>query len=697
MAGGQGGPGGSIVQHREGSAPGFVEQHEPNAFDYAGLLRPLRGLYARVVVLALFCGALGAIVGWRVVHPKYKCEGLIRIAYVLPSVMHQTDQNGPIEMFDAFLHAEAVGMQSWRLINLALSDPAWQVTGKGNSPEDVHQFATGLAVDHPNSTDTLHVTFTGDDPIGAAAAVKSIINVFAADYTKRQAHIQQQRLETLVERQDDLQHQADDLEAQSRAISKEFGGVDLERTYDAEDEQLLDLSRQLAAVRLALAIVQEQPQQQAQVQGTQAQGTTVNVPQTAQHAADLSVDQIAMTDPIMQGYLADQERLQDHLADLDASGLERKNPEVVMTVDKIRRAQERVANYANQYRLLHAATATLTSVNPTVIPGTTVASNAQTVDTLRQNEAALSQAYEKIKAELPNLFEKRRQLEDIASNMQNVHRELTEVTERRDSLQVESAAGDRLEIVSTGEVPVAPMTDHRLYAAAAGGVAGAVIPAALIIGFGTIRRRFRYADEAAADLSVREAGFDMLGVLPAMRDDVDDPEQAADTAQCIHQLRARMQITQNTDRGNVYLVTSASPGDGKTSVAMSLAMSYAASGARTLLIDCDLVGQRLTHGLHAEGNPGLREALTTGRLSLQKFASNLSILTTGNAEAHDACTIAPAFIRRLTRACRSHFDAIFFDCGPILGSVEASVVAPEVDGVVFIVSRGQKPGRPNVL
>jgi Mrp family chromosome partitioning ATPase len=97
--------------------------------------------------------------------------------------------------------------------------------------------------------------------------------------------------------------------------------------------------------------------------------------------------------------------------------------------------------------------------------------------------------------------------------------------------------------------------------------------------------------------------------------------------------------------------------------------------------------------LHAEGNPGLREALTTGRLSLQKFASNLSILTTGNAEAHDACTIAPAFIRRLTRACRSHFDAIFFDCGPILGSVEASVVAPEVDGVVFIVSRGQKPAQ----
>src|ERR1700722_3525356 len=81
VAGGQGGPGGSIVQHREASGPGFVEQHEPNAFDYAGLLRPLRGLYARVVVLALFCGALGAIVGWRVVHPKYKCEGLIRIAY----------------------------------------------------------------------------------------------------------------------------------------------------------------------------------------------------------------------------------------------------------------------------------------------------------------------------------------------------------------------------------------------------------------------------------------------------------------------------------------------------------------------------------------------------------------------------------------------------------------------------------------
>ena len=124
---------------------------------------------------------------------------------------------------------------------------------------------------------------------------------------------------------------------------------------------------------------------------------------------------------------------------------------------------------------------------------------------------------------------------------------------------------------------------------------------------------------------------------------------------------------------------------------MSLALSFAAAGSRTLLIDCDFVGRRLTHGLRAEKSPGVREAMTSGTLTLIPVTKNLRVLPAGRVNSLDACTIASGFIKRLIRTCRKQFDVIFFDSGPILGSVEASVVASEVDSVVVVVARGQKP------
>jgi Mrp family chromosome partitioning ATPase/uncharacterized protein involved in exopolysaccharide biosynthesis len=662
-----------------------LEQHAPQTFDYTSLLRPLRGRYLLVILLSLIGGASGGLIGWHLTNAKYRCEGLIRIAYVLPSVMHQTDQNGPIQMYDAFLHSEAVAMQSWRLIQLALNDPAWEAVGKGNSTQEVHQFASGLLVEHLNNTDTIHVTFTSGDPRIAAAAVRSIIDVYAADYTDRQSRAEQQRLKALVDRQKELTLQLQGLEAQSRQISKQFGGVDLERTYDAENLQLLDLGRRLTDVRLALATAHGQP--------IEAKPLAPGQPQPDSSDQNLSIGQIAMADPLMRGYLADQERYEDQLADLEAVGLEESNPSVVLATNKLRRAEQRVADYAARYRALRATTAALASAGPAGADGTAPpsVSGVQSIQSLQQTEAALSGAYDKIKLELPNLLETRRQLEDLTTATANLRRELSEVTERRDSLQVESAVGDRLEVLSTGEVPVAPFMEHRPYFAAAGALGGLLIPASLLIGVGTLRRRYRYADETAADMRGDVSGLELLGVLPALREDLSDSEAAADAAQCIHQFRARMQVAQQTERGNVYLVTSASPGEGKTSIAMALALSFAASGARTLLIDCDLVGRRLTHGLHAEQSSGVREAVATGKVPLLPIAHNLSVLPAGRADSHDACTIASAFIRRLTGECRKHFDVIFYDSGPILGSVETSVLAPEVDSVVFVVSRGQQP------
>jgi Mrp family chromosome partitioning ATPase len=140
-----------------------------------------------------------------------------------------------------------------------------------------------------------------------------------------------------------------------------------------------------------------------------------------------------------------------------------------------------------------------------------------------------------------------------------------------------------------------------------------------------------------------------------------------------------------------YLVSSASPQEGKTSLCLALGLSFTASGARTLVIDADLVGKGLTRGLRAEGVPGFREALRTGRLSATERPDGLSVLTAGDSDAAEISKISSNAIRRLLDEARKHFDTILIDSGPILGSVEATVTAREVDGVIVTIARGQEP------
>src|SRR4029079_11029440 len=125
----------------------------------------------------------------------------------------------------------------------------------------------------------------------------------------------------------------------------------------------------------------------------------------------------------------------------------------------------------------------------------------------------------------------------------------------------------------------------------------------------------------------------LLGILPRLPEKLSDPEQAAVAAHCIHQIRIMLQVGQNPDQCRTFMVTSASTGDGKTSLTMALGLSFAASGRKTLGIDCDMVGQGLTHRLKAHGVAGLIETLNLGTLRghVRKTATKgLYILPIGN-------------------------------------------------------------------
>jgi capsular exopolysaccharide synthesis family protein len=198
----------------------------------------------------------------------------------------------------------------------------------------------------------------------------------------------------------------------------------------------------------------------------------------------------------------------------------------------------------------------------------------------------------------------------------------------------------------------------------------------------------RYSEEAGDDMT----GMTLLGILPNLPDRLTDPGQAATAAHGVHQIRTMLQI--NSDEAhNVFAVTSSSPGDGKTSLTLALGLSFAASGSRTLLIDCDLVGAGLTARLDMAGPDGILEAMANRALLdyvRPTDIADLAMLPVGQAQAHHAGMFSPQALRRLLTEAKKHYEIILIDTGPILGSIEATPVCSAADGVILTVSRGQQ-------
>ncbi len=250
--------------------------------------------------------------------------------------------------------------------------------------------------------------------------------------------------------------------------------------------------------------------------------------------------------------------------------------------------------------------------------------------------------------------------------------------------------------VSTGSV-AKPDKDRRPVFAAIGFMGGAGIPIGLLLLFGLFDTRYRFSDETSASVGAGPGGLTLLGILPNLPDRLSDPEQAAIAAHCVHQIRTMLQINTGMEDRRVFAVTSASPGDGKTSLCLALGLSYAACGTRTLLIDCDLIGSGLSSRMNVNAPEGVLEAIANRSLMpyvRQTDVNDVSILPCGSASNLHASTLSPQALRRLIEEAEQHYEVILIDTGPILGSIEASLVCAAADAVILTVARGQQ--RPMV-
>ncbi|MCA3445167.1 MAG: polysaccharide biosynthesis tyrosine autokinase [Rhodobacter sp.] len=162
----------------------------------------------------------------------------------------------------------------------------------------------------------------------------------------------------------------------------------------------------------------------------------------------------------------------------------------------------------------------------------------------------------------------------------------------------------------------------------------------------------------------------------------------------LNQSAAEREVPEGPRQGQVILICSALPGEGKTTSAIAIARTYAVSGQRTLLIDCDLRKPSVATYINAQPQQdGLIDYLVSTITDAEQMirpmmdqGSNLMVITAGtrSSQPTDQLVNSPRFAA-LLEAVRDAWDVIILDSPPLLPVVDTRYLAQVADIAVMVV------------
>lgn len=226
---------------------------------------------------------------------------------------------------------------------------------------------------------------------------------------------------------------------------------------------------------------------------------------------------------------------------------------------------------------------------------------------------------------------------------------------------------------------------------------GAVLGLMLGIGFAILREKldntFRVSDQLESTL-----GLPVLGVVPLLRklDKNSFPERFFDEdnrstfAEAINHIRTGVLFSDIDSPPKTVLVTSATSGEGKTTLSTNLAIAYAQLG-RTLLIEADLRKPRFGEVFPETRNmPGLTDVVSgqtplKEALNTKTNINNLYVLTGGTRPPNPLEFLSSDRFQQVWKSLREHFDHIIIDAPPVLVVADAQILSRLSDGVILNV------------
>lgn len=636
------------------------------------VLTALRGRWHWAILLGGILGAAMAAGGYWYGKRDiaYMSQGIVRIVPSRPQILYETELNQRLPEYDSYRALQARLLESQRVLNWAIESDEMRQIGWPESNAGLRQLIQALRVSVPRNEDVILVRVTHEDPTVAQSAVNAVLRAYerlSTDAAAQEFKTMEAELQTL---RDTYRIQQEDSRDAMLQLAEQFGTDNLERRREAKGVELDRLERRILETEVALTTLPALSEEE-------------NEPNASVRAADLEIEALAQYDPQLASLIS---RLQSIEIDL-ASNEDQLGPEhpqmlrLQRDADAIRILAERRANAVRE------------RLGPGELSATTTAEGPQTRQKLEQQLSQLMVLREKLAAQVLELGRTQLRIDVEKQRAEEAGEAFAETNRRLEALRVEQ--GDRrvgrVEITQFGERPLRPTGDKKNKLAAMGGAAGMGFGFVLVALPGLLAPKYKSIGQITAPSSL----YSVLGVMP----ELDAGGAAGDELARLnlHQIRVLLEAARSRagSQSEAYLFTSATAGEGKTSLALSLSSAYANAGLSVVMLDADLVGRALTHQLASPELDGVLQWLRRRDLTAEPpihstVLPGVYLVPHGRDNGIEAEGLGPTHIRAMIDKLKERFDIVLVDSGPILGSTEAAAAASICDETVLVIGRGQR-------
>ncbi len=602
--------------------------------------------------------------------PMYTAVAQIEVAPSVPAILY-SDEEKPIPLFDQYLNTQASIATSQSVLTAALASPILQ-----DLPWVKQQDAIAWLRGKVNSstipkTQIVQIEVRDTNPDTATRIAKAILDSYMARAVGIDAENERKRREILDKKREELRGRLDQIASEIRSLAEPFGTAS--DTMFESMRQLVETSnvqnkQELEHAELRVFELEHQFKQLDEENAGKiiSEDLIVWREQMVNNEAGVRYLQGELDKAIAklarwQGIYPAEDRLfLEAKKDVDTlrERLDRQREHAFADAD--REMQQKLKERARDRRTRIEGELTLAKQNHDILKKRVEESGSRSMNIGRQDLA----------------------IKNLREQKESVKQEYDRIREALRQLDLESRRPGRISVASAPEVKPDGIEDKR-GKAIPGAIAGALI---LAMGLAMLRDRLdtQLRNTQQMELSM---GLRLLGAIPSMKDLKSGRITREDLLESYRLIRATLAGLASGGRPpKSILITSANAAEGKTSLAVSLALTLAEAGGRVLLVDGDIQGPRIGRLLKLNPPYSLRDVLLNhralgecvGRSVRGRF--DVLVERTNGHSARGALSTQSAI--QLIRSAADAYDHIVIDSPPSLGAADALVWAQAADAVI---------------
>ncbi|REJ64478.1 MAG: hypothetical protein DWQ31_21350 [Planctomycetota bacterium] len=576
-----------------------------------------------------------------------------------------------------------------------LVEPSHQVDFQGTRGPGVGVLASNISVSTAKGTNIIHVRYQSKDPDAAEAVLNSLLTSYKNFIKSTHGRTAEDVMEVLQQEKIQLKGEIDRKKERLLEAQRRFGDF----TNGGETDHVHPLVERALALHTELTVAEtERIKHQAALESIRAaihSGADLNqFLMSAEQSVGRSVLMTALgiNDRDVVGHtnlertlLQDRATVQGLLENLGPN-----HPRVKEMTEKIRMTERHLAEYGERIRA-QVGTLQSTTFGPTL---THMMEQALASAWHRENQ--LRAAFAEAKEDAVRLNRDLHEIQFLEREIGQLSNLYGALADRIASVDLAKDQGDiRSEIIKEPAASRVPVSPRLKTVAAACLFSGLVIGGVVIFVLDTLDDRFRSPEDVTMRLGAPTlamvAQLDMTHQtgVEAVHTHVDP-----NSPECEAFRTLRTALSFNPEETQRLVVSSAEPGDGKTTVLSNLGTSIAQSGKKVLMIDADLRRPGLTALFALKREHGLSDVLNAPE-PVEEVATryvrgtgipDLDVLPSGPRRPNPAELLTSRRLADLLAWAETHYDQILVDSPPVLAASDVMVIGRIVDGLVLVIN-----------